>query len=514
MNLNQDRRMQVIYGPAGVGKSAVARAVCEELGEEYLGASFFFQRGLADCNDPYLVFPTIAYQLAYSTPELLSHVVQLVDKYVHEGNSQGIAHQGRTLLLSLLDRARLADRPLVIVLDGADECLNNDANVVQEMLQVFCRAADRFPFLRILITTRPETYIMKALPTVNDPTAIMRDLWEDGAGEVTGDIETFIQSKFDQCARRGGFTLLRDRPNCTVELARLANRLFVYAATAVRFIISDEHFAVNIYDDLLASHRSVSILGLHAPIDALYATILETAFRQIRADPDRMDHVHNVLTWFVLAEYDFLPEVTFRADNFALIGIPTNITMDMINRLRSVLIVQGDVTPTTALKPYHLSFREFLGDSSRCRDPAFLVEPQSGHALIANSLLKLLPRGYLDAVPQDSDGDVSLMWLYARMYWSHHLIHTQYTLLPDCLLRAFAETCAEQCVSDLSTVQFWTPSFRFLVDALAQARDWCKVCYQSSSLRAPDLCSFKRTMLLMKTLLRFSTGSSTNVSRT
>src|ERR1700692_3102504 len=61
--------MFVLQGLAGTGKSTIASSVCETLeGRKQLGASFFFSRSEASTADPFLVFTTIAYQLACRYP--------------------------------------------------------------------------------------------------------------------------------------------------------------------------------------------------------------------------------------------------------------------------------------------------------------------------------------------------------------------------------------------------------------------------------------------------------------
>src|ERR1700691_4394760 len=62
----QTARVFWINGPgsAGTGKSTIAYTVARDLdAQKKLGASFFCSRGKADCSNPKLIFPTIAYQL-------------------------------------------------------------------------------------------------------------------------------------------------------------------------------------------------------------------------------------------------------------------------------------------------------------------------------------------------------------------------------------------------------------------------------------------------------------------
>jgi len=188
----------------GTRKSAIARAVSERLADdEHLAASIFFQRGITDCDNPYLVFPTIAYQLADACPTLIPHIAAAVEKYLRHGNVQGITHQGQQPMLTLLSEVNYTGLPLVFVVDGIDECLNSSGDAVPEMLRLLCQAATSMPIIRVLITTRPETHIVNALPLDDDPSVVMLDLWKVAPEEISLDIHAYIQSRFDYCARRG-----------------------------------------------------------------------------------------------------------------------------------------------------------------------------------------------------------------------------------------------------------------------------------------------------------------------
>ncbi|EMD35710.1 hypothetical protein CERSUDRAFT_52804, partial [Gelatoporia subvermispora B] len=60
----QNQRMHVLHGPAGMGKSAILHAVTRQLDNDCLGASFFFNRGDKELSDAHRLFPTLVYQLA------------------------------------------------------------------------------------------------------------------------------------------------------------------------------------------------------------------------------------------------------------------------------------------------------------------------------------------------------------------------------------------------------------------------------------------------------------------
>ena len=64
-----------LYGPAGVGKSAIAQTIAEQCHElKLLAASFFFSRTTAGRNDHSRLIATLIYQLCLSIPEIRTYV--------------------------------------------------------------------------------------------------------------------------------------------------------------------------------------------------------------------------------------------------------------------------------------------------------------------------------------------------------------------------------------------------------------------------------------------------------
>jgi cytidylate kinase len=70
-----------LYGPLGVGKTAIAQSLAELCFDmNILAASFFFSRMAADCSHSTLVIATIAYQLCLSIPEVKSYIEAAVER--------------------------------------------------------------------------------------------------------------------------------------------------------------------------------------------------------------------------------------------------------------------------------------------------------------------------------------------------------------------------------------------------------------------------------------------------
>ncbi|KAM6493341.1 hypothetical protein JOM56_011475, partial [Amanita muscaria] len=70
-----------LHGPAGAGKSAIAQTIADEYKEG--SGSFFFYRSDPSRNDGNRLFPTLAWQLAFSIPAIKDFIVHALDKTPH-----------------------------------------------------------------------------------------------------------------------------------------------------------------------------------------------------------------------------------------------------------------------------------------------------------------------------------------------------------------------------------------------------------------------------------------------
>ncbi len=81
MEWARDRQKPRLYwmnGMAGTGKTTIAYSFCEQLQEKgLLGANFFCSRSLAECSDVRNIIPTTARQLARSSPQFASALVEI-----------------------------------------------------------------------------------------------------------------------------------------------------------------------------------------------------------------------------------------------------------------------------------------------------------------------------------------------------------------------------------------------------------------------------------------------------
>ncbi|KAJ7929417.1 hypothetical protein B0H13DRAFT_1538212, partial [Mycena leptocephala] len=146
-----------LHGPAGAGKSAIAQSLCQKLEEEgRLGASFFFKQGHPSRGHAKKHIATIAYQLSLRLPDFNCHISKSVE------SDPSLVDKSLSIQLQKLIaepcRQNTSAHPLVIVIDGLDEC--EDKNSQQEILHSIGHAVNHNHLgLQFLVASRPEPHI-------------------------------------------------------------------------------------------------------------------------------------------------------------------------------------------------------------------------------------------------------------------------------------------------------------------------------------------------------------------
>jgi len=122
--MSSDSPKELVFwrGPAGAGKSTIAQTVAEECSRrKWLGASFFFTHGNAECSDPNLFFTTIAYQLANFNPQFRKHIVDGIRE--HSGSASIRAQCLKYIIQPLCKLSKgCVQHPVIVVVDALDEC--------------------------------------------------------------------------------------------------------------------------------------------------------------------------------------------------------------------------------------------------------------------------------------------------------------------------------------------------------------------------------------------------------
>ncbi|KDR78567.1 hypothetical protein GALMADRAFT_1256161 [Galerina marginata CBS 339.88] len=194
-----------LNGAAGVGKSAIAQKIaelCDKSGR--LAASFFWSGSAGGRNDQGRLIASLAYQLLTVIPQLRGPVEKAVelDAYIF---TRSLETQMETLIIQPLrevfehNQQGQVDSPMVIILDGLDECGTPEAQ--QYILRLIAETVSKISIpLCFLIASRPEKAIRDSFN--NQPLFGITDrLVLDEKYHPNDDIRLFLVESFESVKR-------------------------------------------------------------------------------------------------------------------------------------------------------------------------------------------------------------------------------------------------------------------------------------------------------------------------
>ena len=182
------------YGSPGIGKTSLAHSICEQLHDQkHLAGAFFCRRDDPNLSEPRNVLPTLINKLAGIFPPFRSIVAE------HLRNDPNLTSKSMkyTLFLDFIHNLpRHPKHALVFVIDAIDECGNDQSR--QALLKVLTDAAVQVPWLKIIITSRPEVDIQIFFKSLTLSTHLQCDLAADE--EATSDLRIFAKDRLSRVA--------------------------------------------------------------------------------------------------------------------------------------------------------------------------------------------------------------------------------------------------------------------------------------------------------------------------
>ncbi|EKM75057.1 hypothetical protein AGABI1DRAFT_95166 [Agaricus bisporus var. burnettii JB137-S8] len=316
-------KLRWVFGPAGVGKSAIMQIIAEKAPDGVIFASVFFS--VNGRRDGTKTIATIAYQLAV--------------KY-----------------------------RFLVIIDGLDECDN--PFVQRELLQLItalCLTNPASPILWI-VASRPEPHITSFFEkTEVQPVYVKEEIAidSDQAGE---DVQRYlraglkkIQLEYPTLKRK------RDWPSELefIHIATAASGLFAYASVVVRYI-GDAHYGdpaarlryvLEVIDDV---GKDETLRKDHpmAQLDALYSRILSNIPDAVMMNTRKLLRLHENYVW--------------RSQNFRLtcnaVGLTEDAAYGAVRHLHAVAkIPDPDRAHIEPFEHFHKSFPDFLLDCERSK---------------------------------------------------------------------------------------------------------------------------------------------------
>ncbi|KAI9059847.1 WD40 repeat-like protein [Trametes sanguinea] len=443
LDVRHERLIMWLYALAGAGKSTISMTTAQWCSVRRILAATFFCARDGDRSNVLAIMPTIAYQLA----RLCAIFRAALRKAIAENpnvHQMSVASQLEKLIIdplcAAIEGGSHAFDNAVIIIDALDECTDNEA--VSVVVKSLALHHDRLGPLRILVTSRPDPHIKAgfvipalAANTQEFPLSQIPD-------EFTArDISLFLRRRLKEIAEVNYLGSGWPSENAFQGLVRLAELLFIFAATAVRFIGDVEAMdpAGRLRELLQAGAEAAAMCNSRKSpfwiLDVLYLQVLASV-RKVLGEA-ALGHLRGIVGALVLAQERLGP-----AALEALLELNPGTVRRFLSRLSAILILPAPGDDFSPIRLIHLSFTNFIIDPSRCIESAFLITPAVHHTVLAKNCLRILltlRHNICEVEPEyqhllnreipDLQEKIARHLpperQYAVKYWSHHLLHAE-----------------------------------------------------------------------------------------
>lgn len=415
-----------LNGLAGTGKSTIAQTVANNCFQQgCLGASFFFSKGGGNISHAGQFFTTIAIQLAEES-QFLKRCIYDAKKENDTIATQSYANQWQQLILSPLSKLDRGYRPFtfVLVIDALDEC-EGDADITLLIRLLFEVQSLKKVRLRIFLTSRPQTPIRMGFNQISEESHRHIVLHNISTSVIDRDISVFLTHNLHTIGQENALHDGWPGTSIITQLVRKADGLFIWAATACRFI--EGPFAEDQIDMILAGEIDAESPEGH--LNHLYTTVLQKSVR-----PNYSENVKQKLYSSLKKSLGSIVVLfsTLSLRSLSII-LEEKMLAGCIKDLQAIIDVPKD--QNQHLRLHHPSFRDFLLNKDRCVDLNFWVDEKLAHQklmehciqLMSTSLKKdicnvIIPGTFITEMEQ-CKVDLALPpeLQYACLFWTQHL---------------------------------------------------------------------------------------------
>lgn len=447
-----------------------------------LGASFFCSRQTQTSRLRKYIIPTIVSQLALHS---LSFAKVLLDANVSTIDDS--TKQMQEVLLTPWKKSAdaLPDEilPYLIVIDALDEIDDRGGLAfLRELVKAVDSDGSDLRGLKFLVTSRPDRGIKDLCQTLPSESCHLEDVAQES---VQDDIHLYLCQELEDLTRSPPDVRLR-------SLAKLSGGLFIYAATAVRYIrgpstnkYSESEQSV-LLDSILREWPSREQYGDDPLLDQMYVQIVQEPLLSISSHirASRVEVLHTIL-----CAQEPLPASAI----VELLGMDKDksIVEKVVDGLRAVLSHSNG-----RVSFYHKSFVDFLFEKNRSGSlrstrgdqlVSLTCDPAAQHVKLADHCFRVLdkslrfnicelPSSFLpdDKVPnldQRIEKNISIPLRYAARYWADHLLYTEQDEKREALQKSINDFCSLK-------VLFWVEAMNLLgfktecYSSIVKAQDW------------------------------------------
>jgi hypothetical protein len=272
----------------------------------------------------------------------------------------------------------------IVVIDALDEC--DGDNDIRMILQLLAEARSlRSVQLRIFLTSRPEIpvrYGLSQIPDIEHKDFVLHRI---SPAIVDHDISLFLEYHLGLIGQE--LCLCDGWPGKETigHMVRNASGLFIWAATACRFIRDGKRFAAKRLDIILRSSGSTSTAP-EKHLDEIYTTVLKQSISPDYSDEEKKES-YRMLKWVLGSVIILFSPLSIYSITRMLYISKEDINLTLED-LHSILDSPKD--PTHPIRLHHPSFRDFLLNNDRCKDRNFWVDEKQAHQTLADNCIRLM----------------------------------------------------------------------------------------------------------------------------
>jgi hypothetical protein len=410
-----------MYGMAGLGKTTITYSLSNIL-KKYgiLGGTFFCCRLNDKCAAVDRIFPTIAYSLARDRPPLTSAILRAL-KNDPDAADRTIEQQFTDLVVKPIRESvtELAGRPVVVVIDGLDECANQSD--VQTLLSVIFQYPSELP-LKIFITSRPEQVLRVGFSRQNPINFSKLILHDVEQSIVNADIRLYLSERLvEMVDRRSDFEDDWPPEDKVDILTRQSNGLFIYAKTICDVIgETGGKFSDHLNAAILPREESDELKDdTFYTLDKLYRDILDRAVPSQTIERDRFKRILSAIVSI---------RIPLSAIGLGiLLEIEPGVVKSALGSLHSVISIPQSLD--APVSTFHCSFPDCLAEPTRSRQ--HFLPPSQSHEMLAKSCLSLMNSSLKENICNLHEYDtisnemisthITEGLSYACVYWASHL---------------------------------------------------------------------------------------------
>lgn len=283
--------------------------------------------------------------------------------------------------------------PLTIIIDGLDEAGDVPA-LLSEVIEPVAAALSSIPRpVKVIISSRDFRALHQSRYRGGlEGNVNVHWLHELDEKTVRNDMRRFVADGLSRVRKRAGLSLAWPTDAQVDSLTDRAGSLFIYATTALQFVGDGRYSPETRLKQLLDSDRHLSPTDsssgpLFSELDALYLEVLLNFVgpTPLSLESDLLQRLRSVLAVIVYAAEPMSTRVLS-----GIVNIRISDLEPIIHGLAAIWTVPHDNDQQIFL--CHLSFSEFISDSTRCTEPGLCVNQVVGHELLATACLRKMNR--------------------------------------------------------------------------------------------------------------------------